>query len=144
MMLNYLQVANQSDWLKHQDDTEWVYTNLINSVFFLLNLYVLCSRLHHSSIPLVPHILFGDFNFRLDNKRVVEVNNYYEMFVLFVTGNTALKHLSLCIVFSSNLSGMSSAAICWWHIPVPKSNTSLIKITKWSYVLSFLTISYRS
>ncbi|XP_029203657.1 inositol polyphosphate-5-phosphatase A-like isoform X3 [Acropora millepora] len=29
-------------------------------------------RLHHSSIPLVPHILFGDFNFRLDNKRVVE------------------------------------------------------------------------
>lgn len=29
-------------------------------------------RLHQSSIPLVPHILFGDFNFRLDNKRVVE------------------------------------------------------------------------
>ena len=72
-------------------------------VFFVLNLYVLFSRLHHSSIPLVPHILFGDFNFRLDNKRVVEVN--YETFVLFVTGNTVLKHLSLCIVLSSYLFG---------------------------------------
>ncbi|XP_020603677.1 type I inositol 1,4,5-trisphosphate 5-phosphatase-like [Orbicella faveolata] len=29
-------------------------------------------RLHESSIPLVPYMLFGDFNFRLDNKRVVE------------------------------------------------------------------------
>ncbi|XP_078357888.1 inositol polyphosphate-5-phosphatase A-like isoform X2 [Oculina patagonica] len=29
-------------------------------------------RLQQSSIPLVPHMIFGDFNFRLDNKRVVE------------------------------------------------------------------------
>lgn len=29
-------------------------------------------RLQQSSLPLVPHIIFGDFNFRLDNKRVVE------------------------------------------------------------------------
>ena len=32
-------------------------------------------RLHESSIPLVPYMLFGDFNFRLDNKRVVEVQS---------------------------------------------------------------------
>lgn len=30
-------------------------------------------RITKSSIPVVPHTLFGDFNFRLDNKRVVEV-----------------------------------------------------------------------
>ncbi|KAJ7385542.1 Type I inositol 1,4,5-trisphosphate 5-phosphatase [Desmophyllum pertusum] len=29
-------------------------------------------RLLESSTPLVPHMIFGDFNFRLDNKRVVE------------------------------------------------------------------------
>lgn len=29
-------------------------------------------RLHHSCLPMAPHVLFGDFNFRLDNKRVVE------------------------------------------------------------------------
>ena len=32
-------------------------------------------RVHESSIPLVPYMLFGDFNFRLDNKRVVEVQS---------------------------------------------------------------------
>ena len=40
-------------------------------------------RLHHSCLPMAPHVLFGDFNFRLDNKRVVEV--WYHLYIVYIT-----------------------------------------------------------
>lgn len=39
-------------------------------------------RLHHSCLPMAPHVLFGDFNFRLDNKRVVEV--WYHLYIVYI------------------------------------------------------------